>query len=85
MFIKPGNLSGNFPVCVRTIEIIDIECVQCVLHCFLSQNLSPQNGGFMRALFARPNLFGREFCAVARSVIVFLSSHVYKNILNWRL
>ena len=45
--------------------------------------MSPQNGGFRRAFLVVPDSYGREFRAVARSVIVFLSSKVYKKILNW--
>ena len=33
---------------------------------FVSQNLSPQNGGFIRAIFARPNLTSKNYAA-ARS------------------
>ena len=35
------------------------------------KNLSPQNGGFRRAFLVVPDSYGREFRAVARSVIVF--------------
>ena len=50
---------------------------------FSQVKMSPQNGGFRRAFLVVPDSYGREFRAVARSVIVFLSSKVYKQILNW--
>jgi hypothetical protein len=66
-------------VCVKTIEIIDIECV---LLSFLSKNLSPQNGGLIRAFWLVPDSRGGEFGAVAGSTNCFYNCKVCKNFIS---
>ena len=75
------GLGQNKPVCTKpttqrvlgrqcncTIEILDIECV---LHCFVTQILSPQNGGFRRAFLLVPILRGSKFTRL-RGVKLFI-------------
>ena len=69
-------LSTNLP-CVSRIEIIDIECV---LLSFLSKNFVSTKWRIYKGILASPRLLRREFRAVARSAIVFLSSKVYRKI-----
>ena len=51
-----------------TIEIIDIECVLLSL---LSKNFVATKWRIYKGILASPGLLRREFCAVARSAIVF--------------
>ena len=55
------------------IEIIDTECV---LFCFLSQILSPQNGGFQRAFFLVPILRASKLTRL-RGVKLFTFSKIF--------
>ena len=61
----------------RTIEIIGIECV---LLPFLSKNFVSTKWRIYKGILASPRLLRREFRAVARSAIVFLSNKVYRKI-----
>ena len=74
--LRPSN--GSFYVLpVLIIEIIDIECV---LLSFLSKNFVSTKWRIYKGILASPRLLCREFRAVARSAIVFLSNKVYRKI-----
>ena len=66
----------SFP-CRSAIEIIDIECV---LLSFLSKNFVSTKWRIYKGILASPRLLRRDFRAVARSAIVFLSNKVYRKI-----
>jgi hypothetical protein len=48
---------------------------------FSEKNLSPQNGGFIRAFWLVPDFWGKEFRAVAGSANCFFNCKVRKQIL----
>ncbi len=69
----------HFILKVKTIEILDIECV---LPHFLSERidatLTIQNGRFIRAFFLVPISCGEDFRAVAGSEIVYFKHFFFK-------
>ena len=71
---------GFYPLQNNTLMAIEIIDIECVLLSFLSKNFVSTKWRIYKGILASPRLLRKEFRAVARSAIVFLSSKVYRKI-----